>query len=344
MHLPSKPLPALATLAFLLAGAFSPFQSSIAADASGFSIEKNAHGVTVKYNGELLADYVIDQANKPYLWPVIGPTGKPMTRAYPMKLVGSETAKDRDHPHHRGVWFGHENIAGFDIWTERATYEHETKNPADAQAHLARLGAIKHREFREVKADRGSATIATMDDILAPDGKKALETEERITFRAGGDTRTIDFDIDFIASEGPVRFGDAKDAGFNFRVPASMAVDSKLGGKIINSEGVANALAWGKRAKWVDYNGPVGGETLGVAMLNHPSSFRYPTPWHVRTYGLLTANPFGTHSLDKTAEDGAFGLKKGERVKLRHRIILHKGDEKSAQIAEAFEKYAKEAR
>ena len=38
------------------------------------------------------------------------------------------------------------------------------------------------------------------------------------------------------------------------------------------------------------------------------------------------------------------GLKKGERVKLRHRIILHKGDEKAAHIAEAFEKYAKEVK
>src|SRR5205814_3733 len=105
--------------------------------------------------------------------------------------------------------------------------------------------------------------------------------------------------LDFIASEGPVKFGDAKDAGFNYRVPASMAVDAKQGGQIITSEGIADAAAWGKRAKWVDYHGPVEGETLGVAMLNHPSSFRYPTPWHVRTYGLFTANPFGTHSLDK---------------------------------------------
>lgn len=316
--------------------------SAPAADTTGFSLEKTAHGVTVKYNGELLADYVIDQANKPYLWPVIGPTGKPMTRAFPMKEIDAETKKDRDHPHHRGVWFGHENIDGFDIWAEPATYAGEQKKAADAQTHIAKLGTIKHRKFTSLAADKDHATIVVADDIVSPDGKKALEDEHTITFRVEGDTRVIDFDIDFIASEGPVKFGDAKDAGFNFRVPTTMAVDSKQGGKIITSEGLTDAAAWGKRGKWVDYHGPVEGETLGVAMLNHPSSFRHPTPWHVRTYGLFTANPFGTHSLDKTAEDGAFELKKGERLKLRHRIILHKGDEQAAHIAEAFEQYAKE--
>jgi hypothetical protein len=339
MKLPSKFIPALAALA--LAGAFPFSQSSTAADASGFSVEKTAHGVTVKLNGALLADYVIDQANKPYLWPVIGPTGKPMTRAYPMESVESETGKDRDHPHHRGIWFGHENIAGFDIWTDRGSWANP-KKPGDELPHLARLGSIKHREFTEVKADKNSAVIEAKDDIVSPDGKTALTEEHTITFSLDGDSRIIDYDIDFIASEGPVKIGDAKDAGFNFRVPASMAVDKKLGGQIINSEGVTDAAAWGKRAKWCDYHGPVDGETLGVAMLNHPSSFRYPTPWHVRTYGLFTANPFGPHSLNKDEPDGAFTLQKGERVKLRHRIILHKGDEKSAHIAEAFEKYAAE--
>jgi len=41
------------------------------------------------------------------------------------------------------------------------------------------------------------------------------------------------------------------------------------------------------------------GETLGVAIFNHPPSFRHPTSWHARTYGLFTANCFG--SLDKSA-------------------------------------------
>ena len=94
----------------------------------------------------------------------------------------------------------------------------------------------------------------------------------------------------------------------------------------------------------MDYYGPVEGETQGVAMLNHPSSFRYPTGWHVRTYGLFTANPFASKQFNKDAPDAAFELKSGERLKLRHRFLFHSGEEKAGKIAEAWEAYAKEAK
>ena len=65
------------------------------------------------------------------------------------------------------------------------------------------------------------------------------------------------------------------------------------GGQIINSNGLTDTKAWGQAAPWVDYSGMVDGQRLGIAILNHPSSFRFPTHWHVRTYGLFAANPFG---------------------------------------------------
>jgi hypothetical protein len=141
-----------------------------------------------------------------------------------------------------------------------------------------------------------------------------------------------------------VTVDDKKDSGLSIRVPHSMSVDAKEGGKIINSEGNQDADSWGKRAKWCDFHGPVEGEHLGIAMLNHPSSFRHPTPWHARTYGLFTANPFGLVGLKVQEESGALELKEGERIKLRHRFIFHKGDEKAGKIAEAYEAYAKETR
>src|SRR4051794_7402818 len=80
------------------------------------TIDRAANGsVDVKVDGQPFATYVIDQANKPYLWPIYGPGGKLMARAYPMKEVEGE---QRDHPHHRGITFGHENANGVDSWTE----------------------------------------------------------------------------------------------------------------------------------------------------------------------------------------------------------------------------------
>jgi len=89
-----------------------------------------------------------------------------------------------------------------------------------------------------------------------------------------------------------------------------------------------------------------GGKRIGDTgyFFDHPGSFRHPTPWHVRTYGLFTANPFGSKALDKTRPSVAFELAAGERLKLRHRFLFHTGDTKSAKIAEAYTAYAKEAR
>jgi hypothetical protein len=340
MHL-SRLLPLLATICLV---------PSLRAADNKFSIEKApGGGVTVKVNGELFADYVIDQANKPYLAPVFGANGKQMTRSYPMKTVEGE---QHDHPHHRGICFGCESISGSDSWAELATFEEMKSNPknaAKAQERIDHLGSCKHVEFTELKAESDKAVIAETCDYLDHSGKKICSEARRITFRVAGGTRIIDFDQDFTTSDAPAVFGDRKDSGLSIRVPTSMVVEAKVGdktikpgGKIINSEGITDAEAWGKPAKWVDYHGPVEGEHLGVAMLNHPTSFRFPTRWHVRTYGLFTANPFASQQYDKSLPSGDFELKSGEHLKLRHRFVFHSGDEKSAKIAEAWEEYAKE--
>jgi len=111
-------------------------------------------------------------------------------------------------------------------------------------------------------------------------------------------------------------------------------------GHIVNSNGVRDGDTWAKKAAWVDYHGPVEGEHLGIAFMNHPSSFRHPTQWHVRDYGLFTANAFGLKSLDGNSESGTFTLKNGESIQLRHRIIMHKGDTEAAGIAQAYKAYA----
>lgn len=88
-------------------------------------------------------------------------------------------------------------------------------------------------------------------------------------------------------------------------------------------------------------SGPVDGDQLGIAMLNHPSSYGYPTHWHTRGYGLFAANPFGLKMFGES-KSGDYTLKKGETMTFRYRVIFHKGDEKDAHIAEAFAKYSQE--
>ena len=307
--------------------------------AKGFAIKKTESGLTVTHNGQLFTKYVTDQANKPFLWPVMGPGGVAMTRAYPMKKVEGER---HDHPHHRSFWFGHQGTDGFDTWHEPMTiYERKGSDEAK-QKRLAGLGSTVHREFKTVKADRNSATVVSINDYIGADGRKLISDIRTFVFRLTKDTHVIDVDIELVASHGPATLSDKKDSGFSVRVPTSMDVDSKKGGTVLNSNGLRDKAAWGKRAKWVDYSGPVNGKTMGVTILNHPKSLRHPTPWHVRTYGLFTANPFGTRSLDKSAADGSIKLRKGESVKLRHRVIFHEGGSSREAIEKAFAAYAAE--
>jgi hypothetical protein len=89
----------------------------------------------------------------------------------------------------------------------------------------------------------------------------------------------------------------------------------------------------------VDYSGPVDGKTVGIAILNHPRSFRYPTTWHVRTYGLFAANPFGWHDFG-LSKPGDYRLHAGDKLWFAYRVILHEGDARSARIAAAFDRYS----
>lgn len=287
----------------------------------------NPRGIAVYVDDKLFTEYLIHTGPKPILWPVIGPGGMEMTRQFPMKLVDGEKA---DHPHQRSLWFTHGNVNGVDFWAEKSS-----RSPDH--------GSVVHREFKKAEVEGDRVVIATLNDWIGPDGKKHLEDERTLTFRATSDSRSIDFDILLKATEGPVTFGDTKEGSMAIRVPTVMDVDSKQGGRIVTSEGLTDKEAWGKPARWVDYHGPVGGEVVGVAIMNHPSSFRYPTTWHVRTYGLFAANPFGLHDFTASAGvDGAHTIPAGGTMTLRYRFLFHRGDEKQAGVADAFATYAKE--
>jgi methane monooxygenase PmoA-like len=290
--------------------------------AADLTAEKGEQGVTVKIDGQLFAEYVVKSGNRPILWPILGPTGKPMTRSFPMRDIPGES---RDHLHQRSLWFAHGNVNGVSFWLEGS-----------------KAGSIRHREFVAVQGGK-EARIVTRNDWLAPDEKKVCEDQRTLVFRIDGEQRVIDFEAVVRASEGPLTFGDTKEGTFAVRTADTMKVDAKLGGQIVNSEGRTDQAAWGQPAAWVDYFGPVDGEQVGIAILNHPSSFRYPTRWHVRTYGLFAANPFCLKDFEeKGATDGSYTLDRGQSLTFRYRLILHRGDYNAARIAEAFAEYGKE--
>ncbi len=287
--------------------------------ARGVTFVPQAANLEILVDGKPLGVHHVDVGAKPFLYPLIGPTGDSYTRAYPMENVEGETV---DHPHQRSFWFTFGKVNDIDFWSE-------VKNH----------GTIKETARCVTASGPVLGRLETRDDWVGPDGVKVCEDERVLTVYDTRTVRIIDFAILLKASEGPVVFGDTKEGMFGLRVASSMDVDRKKGGKIRNAEGLEDAAAWGKASPWVDYSGPVNGKTVGIAILNHPQSFRYPTTWHVRTYGLFAANPFGWHDFGMP-EKGDYTLAKGDSIWFSYRVILHAGDAEAAKLADQFGAYA----
>ncbi len=293
-----------------------------AAKETDYVIKETETGATVTQGGEVVTEFYKQHVSRPILWPVHGPGKTEMTRAYPMR-EGDPNEKT-DHIHHRSLWVGHP-INGIDFWAET------TK----------RVGSVKVVKFERIESG-AQGVIEVACDWVGPDGVKELEDHRRYTFSGPPNRRVIDFDVTIIASEKPLHFEDTKEGTVALRVAEWMKVDAKKGGAIVNAEGLKDADAWGKRSQWVDYTGvsPEGKE-VGIAFLNHPQSFGYPTRWHVRTYGLFAANPIGVFDFEKLKEPTAgVHLEKGKSMQLFHRIVLHEGRTNQEQINEWYKQYS----
>jgi hypothetical protein len=262
---------------------------------------------------------------KPYFWPVVGPSEAAITRAFPMEDVEGE---DHDHPHQRSFWFTHGDVNGWDFWAS------DPKNPPNP-----RFGTIRRAAMDQASGGPAVGVIRTSDEWLGGDGKKVCDDDRVFVFAASEHVRFIDADITIRATAGPVTFGDTKEGTFGLRLASSMNANRKPGGRIVNAEGIADTAAWGKPSPWVDYSGPVGEKTVGVAIFDSPENLRHPTTWHVRDYGLFAANPFGYRDFGVKGE-GKYTIPAGGSLRFRYRVMLHEGDAESAGVAAAYRAFA----
>jgi hypothetical protein len=171
---------------------------------------------------------------KPYFHPLIGPTGKSVTRGYPM--IQDVPGETKDHPHHRGFYVAHGDVNGADHWSEGPNH-----------------ATMRHAGFSRLVSGPVYGSFDETVEWLDRGGERAIVTEtRRITFfNLGSDDRLFDVSLRFNASSGQVTFGDTKEGGLiSIRVASSMDGPTRQRpenpGKMENSYGgVTEDECWG---------------------------------------------------------------------------------------------------
>jgi hypothetical protein len=243
---------------------------------------------------------------KPFLAPLRAADGTIVTRRWPME--SNIEGESHDHPHHRSMWTAFDEV-------------NEVNNWAETPGH----GFTKHLEFKNLIEGPVFGEFTGIGKWTSAEGEPVLDESRTVRlYNVGANARLLDYELSLTANYGEVTFNDTKEAGLlSIRVATSM--DGKEDGLITNSEGgIGESECWGYKARWTDYSGPAGEDksTFGFTVFDHPSNPGHPTRWHVRDYGLFSANPFSTAAFNQ-GDATPFVLKNGETVTFRYRVLIH---------------------
>jgi hypothetical protein len=264
-----------------------------------FSYSSDEGVITVSYGKSSVLSYNYGNwLKKPYFCPIISTNGVRVTEDGP-----------EDHIHHRSLWVAHGDVNGFDFWSESEN-----------------SGKVEAKDVKVKSSGKVFFELSSNNLWIEKSGNVEL-CEERIlrVWRLSKDI-ILDLSVTLSNNKENTKFGDTKEGGI-----LSIRVNEKIkvlnGGKIENSFGGINEdETWGKRAEWCNYSGFVDGNSVGIAAFDHIENFRFPTYWHVRNYGLMTANMFGASFFTSSSKNkGDYILLKGEELKLKYRVLVHEG-------------------
>lgn len=299
-------------------------------------LKRTGDQIDVVVGGKLFTTYFLSAVTaKPYLMPLQTASGVVISRSYPVgnDVSSANSRASSFEPHQRPLYFAHGNVNGLDYWGEQ-TFDHFYGDHArQGYGHMLLKGV------EELVEGQDRATLRARFRLLDPNEREIAEETQTYTFLGDERTRTIDCEFVLEASAGPLVLGDTKEGTFGIRLTPELSAPHD---HMLNSQGSRGESAiWGKRADWVSYSGIVSGKPVGIAVFDSPSSFRHPTTWHARAYGLLAANPFALRAFTKDPnQDGSWTIPEGKPLKFRYRVLIYDGELTPAQLGELYRQYA----
>jgi hypothetical protein len=240
--------------------------------------------------------------HRPFIFPVIGPSGRSLTRM-------GHPHDPESHSHHNSVWISHNDIDGTDFWSDGGK------------------GKIRHKRIVKFEDGDQSCSIITENQWLTDTSKVLLLETRCLTAIPLEDSEWLMIiDMEFKANDKPVTLGQTPFGMIGVRMAKTIGVNDG-GGTIRNSEGAVNEkdVFW-KRARWVDYSGLITNENIeGITLFDHPDNPNFPSYFHVRNDGWMGAS---------LTFDAPRTIQPDKPLYLRYGLYIH-GDIKPPNAIEA---------
>jgi hypothetical protein len=271
---------------------------------------KTDNRIDVTIGGRFFTGYRFQADEKyPFFFPLNGPvTGGSVT-----------SMRNAVWPHHTSLFFGCDRVNEGNYWQEGLE-----------RGRIVSLGA----NIVEAKGER----VVITDECIwkRPDAEAPIIDRRKITISApSAEVYQLDFDIEMEMLM-DVTILKTNHSLFSVRIDPNLSVAQ--GGTMVNAEGLETEKGtFGVASPWIDCYGTRKTGIEGIALMQHPSNRWFPSPWFTRDYGFISPTP-----MYWPADDQATRLKKGEKIALRYRVLVHAGDTRQADIAGAYEKYGKQ--
>lgn len=283
---------------------------SMMAQKQEVSATKIGNRIDVVIGKQFFTSYRFQPDEKyPFFFPVNGPVSGATTTSM----------RNGEYPHHSSLFFGCDRVNGGNYWQEGLE-----------RGQIVSIGA----RIVEAKGER----VVIEDECIwkRPDAQAPVIDRRKITISSPSeDLYQLDFDIEMEMLM-DVTIQKTNHSLFSARIDPDLTV--RQGGAMINSEGKEGEKGtFGVGSSWIDCYGKRKTGTEGIAIMQHPSNKWYPSPWFTRDYGFISPTPMYWPENRKTTE-----LKKGEKINLRYRVLVHAGNSGEADIARLFEQYKKE--
>jgi hypothetical protein len=295
-------------------------------ESTGVEVTRVQNRLEIKDRGHQVLSFVAEPAGLPspdikpvflrggYIHPVFTPAGRMVTDDYPS-----------DHYHHHGIWFA---------WTKT---EFEGKHP-DFWNVGDGTGRVDFERVGKTWSGQVHGGFTSFQKYVALTGaapKTALNEEWSVRVYNLGSEQAPYFLFDIVAtqecaSKSPLILDEYRYGGMGVRGAREWKDKSKI--SFLTSEGKTRADGNATRGRWCHIGGPVEGQLVGIAVLDHPSNFRAPAPMRINP-----DDPFFNYA---PSQLGRFQIAPGKKFVLRYRYVVADGPPDPKLLEQLWNDYA----